>query len=429
MCTQDLFVRLLAATFTIKPLAFPQDVPLSTNEEKGHHHPSDIPELRRPDNLDDVVAIIASILPNISKILVDADRITAATVTISTQVLAPTFRWKTFPRNITESLLDIMKTMSRIPEASRIWRKDVAEAFNDPRFFHTNSLDLVWDGWMQILRQWALLDKDRMPELLSRLSSPTSAGIMFGVGASSARLEADRKTQLNLRRMATLMLSGDNDMFVVNLGGLQEKIVDLMTATAASSPSSITRSEVYMVLRALILKISPVHLAPFWPIVNAELHDALSSLYPTVTHDTYNTSCVLQAAKLLDTLLTIAPDDFQLREWLFVTDTIDAVYRPANWRPVALVDGLAETLDSSADVPHSGISPLISAQQGLRKPLLTSAVVGDVPLESIVDRVLRPFLRQLSINAFESTYRMEAPDHQACCDELLHDLFNESTLV
>ena len=323
-----------------------------------------------------------------------------------------------------------MKTMSRIPEASKLWRKDVAEAFNDPRFFHTNSLNLLWNGWLPILRQWTLLDKDRMPELLSRLSSPTSAGIMFGVGASSARLEADRKTQLNLRRMATLMLSADNDMFVVNLGGLQEKLVDLMTATAASSPSSITRSEVYMILRALILKTSPVHLASFWPIVNAELHDALSSLYPTETHDTYNTSCVLQAAKLLDTLLTIAPDDFQLREWLFVTDTIDAVYRPSDWRPVALVDGLAETLDSRAGAPHSGTNSLGgAAQQGLRKPLLTSAVVRNVPMENMVDRILRPFLRQLSINAFESTYRMEAADRQACCDDLLYDLFDETTLV
>lgn len=322
-----------------------------------------------------------------------------------------------------------MKTMSRIPEASKSWRKDVAEAFNDPRFFHTSSLDLTWNGWIPILRQWTLLDKDRMPELLSRLSSPTSAGIMFGVGASSARLEADRKTQLNLRRMATLVLSADNDMFVVNLGSLQEKVVDLIAATAASSPSSTTRSEVYMVLRALILKTSPVHLAPFWPIINSELYDALSSLYPTEIHDTYNTPCVLQAAKLLDTLLTIAPDDFQLREWLFVTDTIDAVYRPSDWRPVALVDGLAETLDSRAGAPHSGINPLVGAQQGLRKPLLTSAVVGNVPMESMVDRVLRPFLRQLSINAFESTYRMEAPDRQACCDDLLHDLFDESTLV
>ena len=253
---------------------------------------------------------------------------------------------------------------------------------------------------------------------------------MFGVGASSARLEADRKTQLNLRRIATLMLSADNDMFVVSLGGLQEKLVDLMTATAASSPSSITRSEVYMILRALILKTSPVHLASFWPIINAELHDALSSLYPAETHDTYNTSCVLQAAKLLDTLLTIAPDDFQLREWLFVTDTIDAVYRPSDWRPVALVDGLAETLDSRAGAPPSGTNNLVgAAQQGLRKPLLTSTVVRNVLMEDMVDRILRPFLRQLSINAFESTYRMEAADRQACCDDLLYDLFDETTLV
>ena len=439
---QDLFVRLLAATFTVKPLAYSQEVPYSMTEEKVHLHPSNSPpELQRHHNPDDVVGIIASILPNISKILVDADRIVAAITTISMQVLTPTFRWRTFPRNITRSLLDILKTMSRIPEASRIWRKDVAEAFNDPKYFHTNSLDLVQDGWMPILRQWALLDKDRMPELLSRLSSPTSAGIMFGVGASSARLEADRKTQLNLRRIATLLLSADTDTFVVNLSGIQDKLVDLMTATASSSPSSITRAEIYMVLRALILKTSPVHLASFWPIVNAELYDALASLYPTeTTHDTYRVPCVLQAAKLLDTLLTIAPDDFQLREWLFVTDGIDAVYRPSDWRPVALVDGLAETLDSGAGAPHSAgvgvVNPLIGGgalqqqqQQGLRKPLLTSAVVGDGPMEGVVDRVLRPFLRQLSINAFESTYRMEAPDREACGDDLLHDLFDEGTLV
>ena len=441
MSEQDLFVRLLAAAFTVKPLAYSQETTSSTAEEKNHHHSSTSPnELQRTHNPDDVVAIIASILPNISKILVDADRIVAAITTISTQVLTPTFRWKTFPRNITGSLLEIMKTMSRIPEASRIWRKDVAEAFNDPRYFHTKSLDLVRDGWMPILRQWALLDKDRMPELLSRLSSPTSAGIVFGVGASSARLEADRKTQLNLRRVATLLLSADADMFVVNLSGIQEKLVDLMSTTAASSPSSITRAEIYMVLRALILKTAPVHLASFWPVVHAELYDALASLYPAdaVTNaDTYNTPCVLQAAKLLDTLLTIAPDDFQLREWLFVTDGIDAVYRPSDWRPVALVDGLAETLDSGAGAPHSGgvVNPSLTGggaqqqQQGLRKPLLTSAVVGDVPMDDVVDRVLRPFLRQLSINAFESTYRMEPPDREACCDDLLHDLFDEGTLV
>ena len=375
-----------------------------------------------------MVAIIASIMPNLSRVLVDTDRIAAAITTISTQVLIPTLRWKTFPRNVTKSTLDILKIMSRIPEASKTWKKDVAEAFSDARFFNEESLKLVQEGWMPVLRQWALSDKDRMPELLSRLSPPTSAGIVFGVGASSARLDADRKTQLNLRRMAVLMLSADNDSFIVSIGSLQEKLVDLMTATVASSPSSTTRAEVYMVLRALVLKNTSVHLGSLWPVVNTELYDALSSLNPTDKHDTVNTLCVLQAAKLLDTLLTTSPDDFQMREWLFITDTIDAVYRPPHWRPVALADKLAETLDMEAGEPQSATIPFANVPHG-RKPLLTWDAIKDIPREDLIDKVLRPFLRQLSINSFESTYRMEASDWNACCDDLVHDLFDSSTLV
>jgi len=377
---------------------------------------------------DDVITIIASVLPNISKILVDADRITAATVTISTHIIIPTLRWKTFPRNVTSGTLEILKTMSRIPEASKIWKKDVAEAFNDSRFFYTGSLDLVQDGWIPVLRQWMLLDKDRMPDLLSRLTSPASAGIMFGVGASSARLEADRKTQLNLRRVAFLILSADHDAFIVNLSGLQEKLVDLMTATVASSPSSTTRAEIYMVFRVLILKITTVHLASLWPIISTELYEALSSLSPTMVRETHSVLCVLQAAKLLDTLLIIAPDEFQLREWLFVTDTIDVVYRPSGWRPVALVDELAEGLDTRSDAPHSASPHFVNARQG-RSPLLTWDAIHDIPKENIIDWVLRPFLRHLSINAFESMYQREAADDKSCSDDLLHDLFDETTLV
>ena len=387
-------------------------------------------DIRKTLISDDVVAILASILPNISKILVDSDRITAATSTISTQVLIPTFRWKSYPQNVTQSTLDILYSMSRIPEASKMWRKDVAEAFSDPRFFCASSLNLAERGWMPVLRQWALLDKDRIPDFLTRLSSPTSAGIMFGVGASSARSEADRKTQLNLRRMAVLVLAADDDTFVVNLSTFQEKLIELMGATAASSPSSATRAEIFMLLRGLILKVSPIHMRSFWPIITSELHDAISSLFSDEVRDTYNINCVMQACKLLETLLVIAPDDFQMGEWIFITDTIDAVYRPADWDPVALVDELAEDLDSKASVSYSAVASLSNAtQSSKRKPLLTSAIIKDVPKEDLINRILRPFFHQLSINAFESTYSMEAPDRQACHDDLLIDIFDDSTIV
>lgn len=253
---------------------------------------------------------------------------------------------------------------------------------------------------------------------------------MFGVGASSARLEADRRTQLNLRRVATLLLAATTDSFMMNVGAIQEKIADILTATAASSPSSSTRAEIYMVLRALILKTSLVHLAPLWPLITTELHEAISSLYPGRNRDKYNMFCIVHACKLLDLLVITAPDDFQMRQWLFITDTIDAVYRPHGLEARALVDDLAEDLDADAGMLQSTtITAPNASQTGRRKPLLSSTILQDIPKEQLLDRAIRPFLRQLSINAFEGTYSMTAFDWQAAYEDLLFDIFEDKHLV
>ena len=376
-----------------------------------------------------LISVLAAITPVISRILIDPDRITSMTMMVSTQIIVPLYRSKTFPENITERTLDLVISLGSIPEANKTWKRDVAEAFNDSKFF-SSSLDLAQQKWLPVVRQWSLADKDRMPELLSRLTSPTSAGIMFGVGASSARLEADRKAQLNLRRIAFLILAAPNDTFVVNIATLQEKIVDLLNASAVSSPSSTTRAEIYMVIRALVLKTSASHYASLWPTINAELNDAISSAFPGQSTDTYSVSCFLQACKLLDTLLALDLDDFQMQEWLFITDTTDSVYRASNIRPVAMVDELAEELYSTADASYFISSSITnSSHKGRRKPLLTSSITKDLPTDEMMERVLRPFFRQLSIHNFESTYSMDAPDESACFDELMADIFNDATLV
>ena len=80
----------------------------------------------------------------------------------------------------------------------------------------------------------------------------------------------------------------------------------------------------------------------------------------------------------------VAPDDFQLHEWLFVTDTVDAVYRTAAYRPVALVDELSEELGNG---PDAGAGALASQQQQgdesantpyrKRRPLLLNTSADD----------------------------------------------------
>ena len=70
---------------------------------------------------------------------------------------------------------------------------------------------MVREGWLPVLGQLGNADKGLLTELSSRLTTPAAAGLMFGVGASAARLDADKKTQLTLRRLAIVVLAAEED--------------------------------------------------------------------------------------------------------------------------------------------------------------------------------------------------------------------------
>ncbi|KAK4165662.1 protein dopey [Cladorrhinum sp. PSN259] len=439
----DLFLRLLTAIFTTRPTSFTDTTTgsLSVSEKRTSEQPSRQTSLaiKLPgDRADDVVGILSTIVPNLPKILVENDRILTAATAISANVIGPTVRSKSFPDTVSNNTLVLLQELARLPNNQKSWKKDVADAFNDSRFFGSN-VNLVQSGWLPLLKQWTVNDKERVPEILTRITPPTTAGIVFGVGATSARLEADRKTQLNLRRIATLILALPSDAFAADLTPIFDKLIELLGATSTSSPSSTTRAEVYMVIRALVLKISAIHLAALWPIINAELHAAISSVVApdhSAQSDTYGNASVMQACKLLDLLVCIAPDDFQLNEWLFVTDTIDAVYRPTGtgYQPVALVDEVCEELGTGASVGGGGSEEWMGSKKklGYKRPMLGQIIRDEVSLErrdELVAKVLRPFFGQLSIYAFESTYAMGNVDLQWCVHGLVRDLFDERSIV
>ncbi|EEP76156.1 conserved hypothetical protein [Uncinocarpus reesii 1704] len=423
----DILLRLLTAISTSKPMGLSQD-PSSASRAMQADNQGASGNKYQGIGPDDVYSVLSSILPALTTSLSEADRINSAMSNISTNILAPLIHSRLFPQSVNKSMLDLLQQMSKVPSASKYWRKDVGDAFNDPKFF-AMKLDLVKSNWLSLLRQWTLTDKERLPELLSRLTQPASAGIMFGVGASAARLEADRKSQLNLRKIALLILAADEDHFSGDLSTLQQKLEDLLTATHVSSPSSATRAEVYMVLRSLVLKTSTIHLAQFWPMINAELQDVVSTIAPGRESETYNPYSLLQACKLLETLLLTSPDDFQLQEWLFVTDTIDAIYPPDQWQSVALADEVAQALGTGQNGSMSHLQEGGEREGDFNRLWLGTDLSRETAKDEIVDRLLRPFFARLSIHAFESTYSMENPDWGACKNDLLADLFNDFTVA
>ncbi|KAH8153786.1 uncharacterized protein LAJ45_01553 [Morchella importuna] len=423
----DLFLRLLAAAFTARPmgqnlLEAPAPVVGSAGEKHVDNEGSSEKIGRGRASPDDIVAILATIVPELRKVLVEHDRVVAASVTISTSVIGPTFRSKAFPQNISPGILDLLYQLTRLQNNQKAWKKELSDALLDPKFF-SSSIPLVKEGWVPLVRQYLLSDRERMVDLLGRITPPTTAGVLFGVGATSARQEADKKTQLNLRRIAFLILAAETDTFVVNLKELEEKLVELLSATAVTSPSSVTRGEVYMVFRALVLRTSPVHLASFWPLINTELQSAIPAILPDDENNgTYTDATILQACKLLDTLLVIAPDEFQLHEWLFITDTIEAVYRPDGWAPAALADQV------TLELPSPALQSDTMVVGNRRRPWLVGERVRDLEKKDIKTEILRPFLSALSIFVYEGTYGMKPPDLDSCEDALMRDMFVEEAV-
>ncbi|KAF2851084.1 hypothetical protein T440DRAFT_517560 [Plenodomus tracheiphilus IPT5] len=429
----DIFARILTAIFTTRSMGYLQDSSQGSDEES----PATTNGMRAQKRANDVVTILTSIVPKLSIILVDNDRVAKAVSDVSTSVIGPIFRAKSFPDNVSRGTLELLRELTKVSQGNKLLKKDIYDAFNDAKFFHT-SLPLLLEAWLPILAQWTQSDKERVPELLARLTAPTTAGIMFGVGATSARQEADRKTQLTLKRIALLVLANAEDTFTPNIPQILEKIVELVSATPASSPSSNTRADVVVLLRAIILKTSPVHLAALWPVVNGELTSALSSLLPDAANkEHYNNAGIIQICKLLDELIVLDPDDFQLMEWLFITDTIDAVYKPTTPPSIlSLTDEISEALslssvtlpaplgaqnDSEADEPKRRLflDPLIAALEEEE-----GAAVLDMTRGELINRLVRPFLGNLAMNAFEARYRGGEPDWQGVWESVVKDAWS-----
>lgn len=81
---------------------------------------------------------------------------------------------------------------------------------------------------------------------------------------------------------------------------------------------------------------------------------------------------LLSASKLLDLLLVLQTQEFQMwvvlsrgpempnysssvmcsHQWIFITDTVDAIYRPDDWYPEAILDRLAEVV---GDLPAAEV--------------------------------------------------------------------------
>jgi hypothetical protein len=191
-------------------------------------------------------------------------------------------------------LLELVK----VPGSNKSWRREVYDAFNENAFFTIS----VEQGlkWRQILRTFMTNDKERIVEFISRISAATS---------SILRSSRDQDRLINVRRLAFIIISGDLDQFISHTNAIKEKLAEL-ARTASIDP---IHGEVFLLYRALLLRLSPIHLVSFWPLIVSQMQ----SLFTQILEQAGIVSKELlplffEACKVLDMILVVGSEDFQL---------------------------------------------------------------------------------------------------------------------
>ena len=160
---------------------------------------------------------------------------------------------------------------------------------------------------------------------------------------------------MNLRRLSFVLFAAEINHYLTDLPAIQEALVDILR-TSVVSPK--VHSEVYLCLRILMCRFSAQHLTNFWPVILAELLRVFEGIMDEVPPDRSEPlHLALAACKFLDLLLVIQSEDFQVHQWMFVTDTTDAVYPPSDYTPEAIMDRLAEIVSEESHSQVSGQFP------------------------------------------------------------------------
>ncbi|KAJ6623058.1 Dopey, N-terminal-domain-containing protein [Mycena sp. CBHHK59/15] len=360
-------------------------------------------------------------MPSLRRFLMDNDKVVASCTNIVYYIISPAIKGKSRPMEVDPTLIAIIEEMTKIPAALKAWRPPVTELLNDNRLFNCTSESA--EKWKPIMKSLFDLDKTAFPELLAKVATAPSANIF-----TNREYEMLLRS-LNLRRLSFVLFAGDKNHFLTLLPSIQEKLVDILRNVTAP----IVQSEVYLCIRVLLCRLSAHNLTSFWPVLLTELYRLFEQLMTTLPTDgAEDLQLILSASKCLDLLLTLQSEEFQIHQWIFITDTVDAIYRPDGCFPEAMMDQLSEVV-SSLPVADSREPPLTNGliispsaymatfgnQRAMRRPLLNSVR----QIESIRDLV--PFFSSVSISSYEGVYASGGNvDWTAVEKGLMDDMFD-----
>lgn len=413
----------------ISPSASPKSelgfsVKFESVKERSKHLPSSNNNAK-----EDLCPILAKVVPMISQIMSDEDKLTTCLTTIVSNVVEPLVKPKSSLEKTPPTLLDLLQALSTTKESFSLkaWKSLCVDILTGDHFFSSNCWNL--DSWNAIFAKWIQDDPDKLLELIRKLSAyaGTNAPNIFNWNDTESNAGI-----MDLKRICYLLMVCPKDAFIMMGPRLQSQISGLLRSTNAAS----LKPYIYMMIRVIIITFSEVHLSTFWPTVYTELEatfqkllekllelkfddDVLGVEHEKLDLSAFDNNLILQACKLLDCLLILGPEEFQLDEWLFINDNADAVYGREDLPLISVIDKIASI--KSLKVIDSGDTVKITSDimdSKLKRPLLQGVKKIDKVFE------LRPFFERLRVFKYENDYAMKGVNTESIWKDMMEDLFN-----
>ncbi|KAK5672429.1 hypothetical protein QVD99_001192 [Batrachochytrium dendrobatidis] len=379
------------------------------------------------------------LIPNLTKLIQDNDRIVALSTNFTYYVTSPMLKSRhSMNKLFLNPVLDCICAFSQIPSSLKVCRKDLWEAFLDPRFFQLGSLSSK--KWQKIMHAVMASDKERLAELLARISTTSSTTLFV-----SREQELTNRAQM-LRRLSFTLYAAPKDFYLPYLPGIQEKIVEVF-----KNPYIILQLEGFFCLRILFCRISAKHMSNFWPMILSELIRVFSIyICDPALNKPDDLALLLAACKLVDILVMLGIEEFQWHQWLFITETcnMESYHRSGEStsisdlsKPASLLDRLGNKWISASgsmdDIPLAqnssdifgetdgsldrDIDPLGTGHTKLRRPMISQRTIYH---RSSLDW----FVRHVSRVVYNDTLGNRLPDMDYL-DWLLEQEFPDMDLV
>ncbi|KAJ3208278.1 hypothetical protein HDU82_002688 [Entophlyctis luteolus] len=377
--------------------------------------------LPKPSNLaiswDILLHMSKTVFPNIRRLLLDQEKSLAVLANITYYVFAPNLKMSPNLSGAKLSAsLEALHSISKLPFAVKTWKKEVWEAFIDPRFFDMN-IDM-FRMWKTVMNNLANADKElRMADLAGGRND-----IYMRVVSTSANLFVSREQEqvqraLFVRRISYLLWSGTTDQYLLQLPVIQEKLVEIV-----KGPAGALHLEAYLCLRILMCRMSAHHLANLWPIVLTELIQVFGVYLRGQEQSVEELQVFLACCKLLELLLLLGTEEFQWHQWIFVDETYGLAdsgeESGQRHHATALVDKLKAKWASEAGTESNSSSGRninsnnneSGGGRAQRRPMLA--------MRAVHDRMqLRPFVETLCTHTH--AHAAAAPVDMGAVEELL----------